>query len=124
VESDGARPYWDDVGLVKLLGGVVIGPVAWGLNLQINYSLVKWACASGVPATLPMFSALALALVSCGVVVSWRCMSRLRGRADLNGSRVIDRSYFLAVTGLALSALCALLIVTSGALHLIVSPCE
>jgi hypothetical protein len=118
------RPYWDDVGLVKLLGGLFIGPAAWGLNLQISYSLVKWACASGTPQVLPMLSAAALALVAGGLVVSWRCWAQLRGEADADGGRVVDRSYFLAVTGIGLNALFVLLILTSGALPFIVGPCE
>src|SRR5688572_24665729 len=95
-----ARPYWDDVGLVKLLAGFFIGPAAWALNLQINYSLVKWACASGNPQALPLFSAAALALVAGGFGLSWWCFSRLRTEATARGDRVVDRSYFLAVAGL------------------------
>jgi hypothetical protein len=119
-----ARPYWDDVGLVKLLAGVFIGPAAWVLNLEINYSLVKWSCASGNPQVLPLVSAAALALVLCGLGLSWQCFSRLRAHAVPRGGGVVDRSYFLAVAGLWLNALFALLVLTSGSLHFIVGPCE
>ena len=121
---DAAWPYWDDIGLVKLLAGVFIGPAGWLLNLQINYSLVKWACASGNAQVLPILSAAALALIGCGLWVSWRCFTRLRDQADPRGGRVVDRSYFLAVAGLCLSALFGLVVLTGGALHFIVSPCE
>jgi hypothetical protein len=119
-----ARPYWDDIGLVKLLAGFFIGPVAWLLNLQINYSLVKWACASGNLQVLPLLSAAALVLVGGGIGLSWWCVARLRTQATARGGHVVDRSYFLAVAGLWLNALFALLILTSGSLHFIVSPCE
>jgi hypothetical protein len=124
MERDAVRPYWDDVGLVKLLAGFFLGPAAWGLNLEINYSLVKWACASGTPEALSLLSLGALALVAIGFTLSWRCYAQLRPQADLRGGAVVDRSYFLAVAGLWLNALSALLIVTAGALHFIVSPCE
>jgi hypothetical protein len=101
-----------------------IGPAAWALNLEINYSLVKWACASSNPQLLPIVSAAALALVVGGLGLSWWCFSRLHGQAAPPGGRVVDRSYFLAVAGLWLNALFALLILTSGSLHFIVSPCE
>ncbi len=122
--EDATRPYWDDIGLVKLLAGLFIGPAVWLTNLQVNYSLVKWACASGHADLLPLISGVALALVAGGFMLSWRCFSRVRADADPRGARVVDRSYFLAVAGLSLNAIFALLIATSGALHFIVSPCE
>jgi hypothetical protein len=122
--GDAARPYWDDIGLVKLLTGVFIGPLAWALNLEINYSLVKWACRSETPQVLPMLSGAALLLVIGGLVLSWHCFAQLRREADPRGGRTVDRSYFLAISGLALNALFALVILTSAGLHFIVSPCD
>jgi|SRR5688572_25796604 len=124
MRSDAARQYWDDIGLVKLLAGAFIGPAAWALNLEINYSLVKWACASDTPQLLPMVSSVALAMVAGGFALSWWCWIRLRAGADSDGGRVVDRSNFLAVAGLGRNGLFALLILTSGALHFIVTPCE
>jgi hypothetical protein len=124
MRKEAARPYWDEIGLVKLLAGLFIGPAAWLLNLQVNYSLVKWACASGHAEVLPAFSGAAFALVAGGFILSWGCFSRLRGQADPRGGQVADRSYFLAVAGLWVNAVFTLLIVTSGSLHFIVSPCE
>jgi hypothetical protein len=119
-----ARQVWDDVGLVKLLAGVFTGPIAWGLNLELNYSLVKWACNSGHLWVLTLVSLVALIIVAGGFTLSWRCWTDLHEQADLRGGQVIDRSYFLAVTGLALNALFALLIAMSVSLHGIVSPCQ
>ena len=124
MDSTPARQYWDDIGLVKLLTGVFAGPLAWGLNLEVNYSLVKWACASGRVPLLTLVSIVALIVVMAGFALSWRCWRELDDRARLHGGRVVDRSYFLAVSGLGLNALFALLIATSMSLHGIVSPCE
>lgn len=124
MQSEPVRPYWDDIGLFKLLAGVFVGPLAWGLNLEINYSLVRWACGSGHAAVLTLVSVVALIAVVAGFAVSWRCWTRLHDDADLRGAGVIDRSYFLAIAGLSLNVLFALLILTSMSLHGIVSPCE
>jgi hypothetical protein len=124
MRAEVARPYWDGAGLAKLLAALFIGPAAWGLNLQINYSLVKWACASGRSLVLPLCSLAALMLVAAGFFLSWRALVRLNEEADVRGDRVIDRSYFLAVAGLWLNALFALLVLTSGSLHFVVNPCE
>ena len=122
--NDVVRPYWDDIGLLKLLMGIFIGPAAWALNLEINYSLVKWACRSAMPQVLPLMSGAALALAVFGLIASWRACAELRAQAHLHGGRVSDRSYFLSVAGISLSAIFALLILTSGSLHFIVGPCE
>lgn len=124
MRHEAARPYWDDIGLVRLLFGVFIGPAAWALNLEVNYSLVKWSCRAEAPHVLPMMSAGALALAVAGVIVSWRAFGELRTQSDLQGGRVPDRSYFLAIAGIGLNAVFVLLIVTSGLLHFIVGPCE
>ena len=123
MRSEAARHYWDDIGLIKLLIGVFAGPVMWGLNLQVNYSLVKWACGSGHAAVLTLVSLTAFIAVVAAGAVSWRSWTRLRHEADLRGPRVVDRSYFLAVGGFSLNALFALLILTSVSLHGVVSPC-
>jgi hypothetical protein len=124
MRHEAARPYWDDIGLVKLLIGVFIGPATWALNLEINYSLLKWACRSGTPQVLPVISSGALALTVFGLIVSYRAFTQLRARADLHGGRIFDRSYFLALAGIGLGAFFALLILTAGSLHFIVGPCE
>jgi hypothetical protein len=123
MQSEPAPQYWDDIGLFKLLAGVFLGPFAWGLNLEINYSLVKWACGSGGAIVLTFVSVIALIGVMTGFAMSWRCWTRLHRDADLHGARIIDRSYFLAVTGLGLNALFGLLILTGVSLHAVVSPC-
>jgi hypothetical protein len=124
MRPDAARTYWDDIGLVKLVAAVFIGPVAWGLNLEINYSLVKWACDSGRPSVLTLVSVVALIIVVLGLALSWRAWTELHHQADLRGGRVVDRSYFLALAGLGLNALFALLIVIGVSLHGIVNVCE
>jgi hypothetical protein len=123
MRSQPARQYWDDIGLVKLLAGVFVAPLAWALNLEINYSLVKWACESDSSSVLTLVSFLAFISVATGFALSWRCWTELH-EADLRGGRVVDRSYFLAVAGLGLNALFALLIAMGVSLHGIVDPCQ
>ncbi len=120
----GARAYRDGAGLTLLLAGLFTGPVVWGATLQLNYSLVKWACLGGRPLVLSLFSLIAFALVSGGFWMSWRAWRTLRADADVKGGAQADRSYFLAVSGLWLNALFLLLILTSSALPFLVNPCQ
>ena len=36
-----AQSYWEHVGLLMLIGGMLLGPFAWFVDLQISYAAVK-----------------------------------------------------------------------------------
>jgi hypothetical protein len=119
-----ARTYWDDVGLMMLIGSFLLAPFAWMLDLQISYSMVKWACENDKRVLLLLMPLGSLALIAAGSAMSWSCWVKLRDSASEEGSRVVDRSYFLAVAALALNGLFGLLILTSIAPRYFLSPCE
>jgi hypothetical protein len=119
-----AREYWDGAGLAMLLGGFLAGPTAWGVNLMVNYSLVKPACSAGSSLILTVVSLLAIAATSGGALVSWHCWRRLRHGGTTEGGQVVDRSYFIAVMGMVLNLFFVLLLVVSTVPHVVLSPCE
>jgi hypothetical protein len=123
MRAEEARQYWDDWGLVLLWSALLAGPIAWGLNLQIGYALVKWACSRGQPLVLTLVAVVALAVALWGIWIGWSCLTQLR-TADEAGGRVIDRSYFMAVVAIGLNILLAFLILTSAYHPLFLSPCE
>jgi hypothetical protein len=116
--------YWDRAGLVILIAGFFIGPLSWLVDLQASYSLVKWACNADRRWILIAVPCASLTTVAIGTVLSWMCFARLRARADEAGSHRIDRSYLLALSGLALNLLFGLLILTSLVPRIVLSPCE
>ncbi len=122
--SHEARDYWEHVGLMLLIGGLLLAPFAWLLDMQVSYATVKWACEHDRRAALLLMPAGSLAIIAAGTAMSWSCWTKLRGTASETGARMIDRSYLLAVAGLALNALFALLILTSFAPRYLLSPCE
>ena len=123
--GDEARDYWEDAGLVRLVAGVLLPVAAWALDVQTSYALVKWSCATGVRGPLLMVPAFSLGLVAWAAVLSWGCWRRLREeRPEDDGSRLVDRSYFLAVAGLSLSAITTLFVLTTFMPRLWLSPCE
>ena len=119
-----ARSHWEGAGLAMLIVGFLAGPAAWGLNLMVTYSLVKPACAAGSPFMLTAVSIGALAATVAGAVVSWRCWLRLRTAGTTEGGRIVDRSRFLALSGLVLNLFFVLLIVVTAVPHFVLSPCE
>jgi hypothetical protein len=116
--------YWDRVGLAKLVGGFLLAPFAWLLDLQVSYATVKWACAADQRAVLLLLPLGSLALIGLATWWSWSSWTALRDKAVPNGAHTQDRSYFLAVAGLAMNAVFGLLIITSYAPRYFLSPCE
>lgn len=119
-----ARDYWEHIGLAKLMGGFLLAPFAWLLDLQVSYATVKWACAADQREVLLLPPLGSLAIIAFATWLSWSCWTMLRDEASTEGARMQDRSYFLAVAGLAMNAVFALLIVTSYAPRILLSPCE
>ena len=116
--------YWDRAGLAVLIAAVLIGPLSWLFDLQTSYSLVKWTCSQDRRWMLIAVSCASLTTVAIGTALSWLCFSRLRARADEEGSQRIDRSYLLALSGLTLNLFFGLLILTSLVPRIVLSPCE
>lgn len=119
-----ASHYWDDAGLMKLVGGFLLAPFAWLLDLQVSYALVKWACANDQRPLLLLIPVGSLGLVAVATWMSASSWTRLRAEAREDGERVEDRSYFIALAGMAMSAVFALLILTSLIPRYVLSPCE
>lgn len=118
-----ARGYWEDRGLMLLWFAVLAAPAAWALDELISYASVKPVCFADARFTLTAINLGALALVAAGALVGRSCLSRLKEASD-DGGRQIDRSYFMAVGALGLSALVALLILFATFPHFVLSPCE
>lgn len=119
-----ARDYWEDAGLMRLLAGLLLPMLAWAIDLQASYALVKWVCATSWYAAIWLVPLGSLSMVAIAAWQSWACWQRLRGDADLEGSRLQDRSYFLALSGLAMSALIGLLILDSAFTRSWLNACE
>jgi hypothetical protein len=119
-----AGSEWDHRQLVMLIGGVLLPPFAWLLDLQVSYSLVKWACANDRSWILFVTPIASLTLIAVAGVMSWSSWNLARPTAREDGERPVDRSYLLALSGLALTALFGLLVLVSLAPRAVLSPCE
>jgi hypothetical protein len=119
-----ARHYWEDTGLLMLIGAVLLAPFAWLLEMQISYAMTKWACENDRRDLILAMPVGSLALVSLAGWMAWSCWTKLRHSAQEEGGRMEDRSYFLALAGLAMSGIFALLILTAVVPRYVLSPCE
>ena len=119
-----ARSYGEHVGLVMLLGGFFLAPTAWFLDLQISYAAIKWVCEHNSRWVLLLLPVVSLAFIGAGTWMSWSAFTQLRDSTDEEGARMEDRSYFLAVSGLVMNGIFALLILASLVPRYFLSPCE
>jgi len=98
-------------GGLALWMGVFAGPVAWGLDESVSYSLAPTACAAGAKLPLHLVSLAALALALAGLFAAASAWRRVGGERDAGEGPVRGRRRFMALSGLLLSAGCALAIV-------------
>jgi hypothetical protein len=109
---------------VTLWTGILGTPVLWILHQQVSYLLVRWACANGRMFVLHLVSAAFLflaALVLASAMRSWR---RLHPREHDLMETVPHRRNFMAVLGVAVSAVFTLAIVLQWIPNLLLDPCH
>ena len=124
MNSESAQPFWKDVGPLVLVAGLLLPPLAWLLDLQTSYAMVKWACENQRRGLILAVPAASLTVVMLAGAMSWWSWTRLRDNTRPDGGRIEDRSYVLAIAGLAMSTLFALLIATTIAQRALLSPCQ
>ncbi|MFI5228297.1 MAG: hypothetical protein ACHQWU_04465 [Gemmatimonadales bacterium] len=101
--------------LILLSLGVLLGPVAALANQQMIYASDTWACGHNVHAVLHIIPAVALALVvgaGAAAFTEWRAAGR--GVEDEHGAEGA-RTRFLALIGLSISAISALVVIAQWA---------
>lgn len=108
---------------LMLWSGWVIGPGAWALHLMGSYLLVARACEADAVWTLHGTTLVTLLLSLAGAAVAWRQWGRAGRRWPGSGDGEAGRIRFMAVMGLLISALSALLIVAEGIPNFFLSPC-
>lgn len=104
--------------------GLAVGPAAWAVSTQANYSLVPIVCSHGLPVWIvpALAAALVVATLASGLV-SWRAWQRLgTGEQD---SRADGRPRnLLAGVGTLSALLFALVIAAQGSAALVLHGCE
>ena len=124
VKEAGDRTYWDRGGLAKLWFAFIAAPVAWLIDLEASYAIVGWACAHDDRAVLFVIPSACLVVIGVAAWLCWSSWNDLRRLAAFEGGSVQDRSRFLAVIGLLMSATFALVIITTFAARYLLSPCD
>jgi len=109
---------------LPLWTGIFAGPIAWALDLTASYALVKWVCYTDAYGVLQLITVVSLAIVGGGAAISWTALMRTTNDVPTDGGRPRQRAHFMAVLGLASSALFALQIIAGAIPHWVLDACQ
>lgn len=107
--------------LLLLWGGWVVGPLAWGLHLMGSYLLVGWVCRTGGYWALHGVTIGTVLLALAGALLARRAWTIAGRRWPASADEASNR--FLAVGGMLVSLLSALVILAEGIPNFILDAC-
>ena len=110
-------------GISALWTGILAGPIAWAIDLTASYAIVKWTCSSQHTIVLHLITLGALLMIAAGAAASFTALQRVPEQAIDDGPRPFDRGRFMALLGLLLSAMFALVVVASAVPRLVLDAC-
>ena len=97
-------------GLLSLTLGIVVGPIAVLVNEELIYLTNMWACGTGKQLAMHVVPIICLVVTLGAALLAWRDWDRVGRGVEDEAATVDSRSRFLALGGMAISALSALLI--------------
>ncbi|MEA2204901.1 MAG: hypothetical protein QOE77_1677 [Blastocatellia bacterium] len=104
--------------------GVLLPPIAWAAQMEINYALVRRACLIQRSAALYLVTGVALLLVLVAAFVSLSKWKESGAGWPSESSDPRTRLRFLSVLGLLSSGLFFLAIAAQGIATIIFHPCQ
>jgi hypothetical protein len=97
-------------GLLSLTLGIVAGPIAVLVNEELIYVTNMWACGTGKQLAMHVVPIICLLVTLGAALLAWRDWDRVGRGIEDEAATIDSRSRFLALGGMAVSALSALLI--------------
>jgi hypothetical protein len=111
-------------GILWLWAGLLAAPLAFLLHLQINYMLTTQLCPGGHKLVLHLVTLAFLLIAVGGAVVAWRNWEAAGRKWPGEQANVPERSRFMAVVGLLISALVLLVFIAQLIPQFIFDPCH
>jgi hypothetical protein len=121
---DAADRYASPAGLRVLWAGLFGAPAAFLLNLQVSYMLVQWACTTGHEWAIHLSNGATLLLALGAGLIAWRAWHGTGRDQPESEPDVLGRSRFLAMLGVFMTPLFALLIVAQWIAVFVFGPCQ
>ncbi|PYP82480.1 MAG: hypothetical protein DMG65_26195 [Candidatus Angelobacter sp. Gp1-AA117] len=110
--------------IAHLWTGILAGPLAWALDEGMSYVLVPHACSTGHYYVLHVMTALCLLIPAAAFLLAWRMYVITPPSSTEDGGDAGSRSHFMAIIGMASSALFFLAIIAEAIPRFILNPCD
>jgi hypothetical protein len=111
-------------GIAAVWLGVLAGPVAWALDLTVSYAIVQWTCGGGPHVVLHLISVVSLLIVGGGALASWRALGLASAEERDDGARPDEWGRFMALLGLVMCALFAVVVIAGAIPRLVLDACH
>lgn len=99
---------------VALWIGILAGPIAWAIDLELSYALVPPAQASGHKLGLHLATLAAAVIAAASALIAWRVLGQIRRESESRRVEPSARERFMAVSGIGLSLFFLLAILAMG----------
>jgi len=110
--------------LIALWTGMLGGPIVWLAYLEAAYALTPSACVAGNKHVLALVTLAAFVATAAIVFLSWRAWRASGAETATEHGDIIGRSRFMALSGLGLSTLSALLVIASAIPIAVLGACD
>jgi hypothetical protein len=111
-------------GILWLWAGLLIAPLAFLLHLQINYALVTQLCQSEHKIIMHLVTLTFLLMSGGGGLISWLNWRETGSKWPGEAGSVRERSRFMAIIGLLISALVIFGLIVQWIPQFIFDPCQ
>jgi hypothetical protein len=104
--------------------GLLLPPVIWALQMQINYWAVRGACVRGSNIRLYSVTAIALMLIVFCALCAWIGARRSSAGDRVAGPTVVSNSRFMFALGLLSGAVFFIAVMAQGMAAIVFHPCQ
>jgi hypothetical protein len=104
--------------------GVLLPPVIWALQMQINYWAVRGACARGGNTRLYFVTGIALLVIICSGFSAWIGARRSSASGKVEWGALVSSSRFMFSLALLLGAVFFMSVMAQGIAAIVIHPCQ
>ena len=105
--------------------GLLGGPVVMFLHGAVNFVMIPWACGAGKQSALWLSSIIGILVAGSAIFVAYR--KWLEAGAEWDPTQdfgPVPRGRFMAIVGMAVSAMCMLVIIADGIAAMFLGACQ
>jgi hypothetical protein len=104
--------------------GLLTGPSVFLINLQVNFTMVSWVCATHNYWAIHLAHVISIMVVGWSGLLAWRAYARVGRGVPGEAGDAADRERFVAVSGLLISAFSILSLIAHWIPNFILSACQ